>query len=405
VKVFCPSCGNTIEFRYDDSFVRVCDACHSALLRSDRGLDSLGQFSDLLPAGSGLELRDHGRWQGQSFELVGRTEYRHPAGGSWEEWYLRFDDGRWGWLSYAEGRSALTFPSALGAELPAFEALTPGARLELNGLELTVAERNQAQLASAAGEIPFPLSAGEVVRFVDLSDGQGRFATLDYGQPGTSAAPQLYVGRALSLLELGLRPRPPAEVPAGASTGERLACPNCAGSIELRLPGSSKSVVCPYCASVLDCEGPLAILSRLQQSSERRPPIALGAQATFEGTRYTVTGRLRRGVLYEGTRIDWDEYLLHAPAVGYRWLVCSDGHYSFVAEVSPAAVQSAQPEQARYGGRDFRLFDRGEATVSEAYGEFYWRVSAGEAVQTRDYIAPPLMLSRVCTASPALTRQ
>ena len=42
MKTACPSCGAEVEFRYDDSFVRVCDACHSALLRADRGIDTLG---------------------------------------------------------------------------------------------------------------------------------------------------------------------------------------------------------------------------------------------------------------------------------------------------------------------------------------------------------------------------
>jgi hypothetical protein len=399
VKLFCPSCGNAIEFRYDDSFVRVCDACHSAVLRSDRGIESLGRFSDLAAAASGLELRDRGQWQGQSFDLAGRAEYRHSRGGSWEEWYLRFDDGRWGWLSYAEGRWALTFPSALDSEPPAFEALPPGARLQLRGLEFQVLERNQAQLASASGEIPFSFSPGETARFVDLGDGQGRFATLDYAAPGASEVPQLFVGRSVDFAQLGLRARAPAE-PAATGAGERLACPQCGGSVELRLPGSSKSVVCPYCAAVLECEGPLAILSLQAQGEARRPPIPLGARATFAGTEYTVTGRLRRAVSVDGTEFEWDEYLLHAPQVGYRWLVCSQGHYSFVREIAPGAVvertDSFLPQEhfALCNERSFRLFERAEAKVSEAYGEFYWRVSAGESVQTRDYVKPPWMLSR-----------
>ena len=48
MKAACPSCGADIEFRYDDSFVRVCDYCRTAVLRTDRGLDTLGKFADLV---------------------------------------------------------------------------------------------------------------------------------------------------------------------------------------------------------------------------------------------------------------------------------------------------------------------------------------------------------------------
>jgi len=405
VRLFCPSCGAALEFRYDDSFVRVCASCHSAVARTDRGIDTLGQFADLAPSGSGLELGASGRYQGQPFVLAGRAEYAHPAGGSWEEWFIKLGDGRWGWLSHAEGRWAVLFRTAAARQLPAFEALAPGERLSLGqGVELAIGEHAVASARGAEGELPFLFRPGALVRFVDASDDQGRVATVDYGEHGASEGPELYLGRWVSPAELGLgvaeaaarRSAEPSRAPAG--TGQRLACPNCGGSIELRVPGRSLSVACPYCGSLLDCEGPLSILARLAEVDAGRPAIPLGAVGRFEGVAYTVTGRLRRQAKYPGGVFDWEEYLLYAPDAGYRWLVNARGHYSFVTPLPPGAAIEGDGG-ARYRGTSFKLFDRGRAEVTHVWGEFYWKVALGEAVDTADFIAPPAMLSRERSAS------
>lgn len=400
MKLFCPSCGTAVEFRFDDSFVRVCPSCRSAIARTDRGIDTLGAFSDLAPAASGLSLSETGSWQGQPFELAGRAEYVHPAGGSWEEWFLKLADGRWAWLSHAHGTWALTFPTAPSRELPGFEQIEPGMVLRLGaapGVPLTVGERSAGTLQSAEGELPFLFVPGSPNRFVDASDDKGRFATLDYGPPGESDAPSVYLGRRTNLAQLGLRlPEAPAAAlePRVAGTGQRLACPNCGGSIELRLPGRSLTVTCAYCGSLLDCEGPLAILARRSEVEPGDSPIALGAIGTFDGVSYTVIGRLRRQARYDGGFAAWDEYLLYAPGPGYRWLVRAQGHYSFVTPLSPGAVVADGPRSVRHQGRVFKLFDRGKAEVSGVWGELYWKASLGESVETADYVAPPALLSR-----------
>ena len=92
--------------------------------------------------------------------------------------------------------------------------------------------------------------------------------------------------------------------------GDRLACPNCGGSIQLVVPERSLSVACSYCGSILDCEGPLAILSK-QERRDSPQPFPLGASAEFEGVRYVVTGRLRRRAVYDEVTIEWDEWLLY----------------------------------------------------------------------------------------------
>jgi uncharacterized protein DUF4178 len=402
VKLYCPSCGAALEFRYDDSFVRVCGSCHSAIARTDRGIDTLGRFADLAPAGTGLSLGRAGRWQGQPFSLAGRAEYAHPAGGSWEEWFIKLADGRWGWLSHAQGEWVLSFRSAQARPMPSFEQVPPGTRLTLGaepGVTLTAGERNVAHLTGAEGELPFLVAPGSASRFVDASDERGRFATLDYGPPGEAAEPEVYLGRIVRFEELGLSTSVSAQPVLPARAGERLACPSCGGSIALRVPERSLSVACPYCGSLLDCEGPLAVLARQGEVDPGEPALLLGAVARFDGARYTVTGRLRRQARYPEGFVEWEEYLLYSPEEGYRWLVDARGHFSFVTPLPAGAIELESSDSARYAGARFALFDRGVAEVSGVWGEFYWKVSLGESVQTADYIAPPAMLSRESSES------
>jgi NMD protein affecting ribosome stability and mRNA decay len=54
MKTTCPQCGAEIEFRFDDSFVRVCGHCRAAVTRTDRGVETLGKIADLMPMQSPL---------------------------------------------------------------------------------------------------------------------------------------------------------------------------------------------------------------------------------------------------------------------------------------------------------------------------------------------------------------
>ena len=389
--VRCPTCGADVEFRYDDSFVRVCGHCRSAVVRTDRGPETLGTFADLAPMASQLKLFSEGRYGSTGFLLIGMAQLRHAAGGVWQEWYAKLDGGQWAWLSEAQGRIYLTFERP-DVTVPSIAALAPGTQLELAGAPFTVAERGTATYTSALGEIPYRLVPGSSFQFADLSDGRGGFATIDYNDG--SEPPAVYLGYQVTPQGLGLsggEAAAPAAQLATPAPGARLACPNCNGSLELRVPDQTLRVACPYCNSLVSVEGgTLSIIAK--QAKQGKLAIALGAKATFADGELTVVGYVGRSAYVDGTWWPFEEYLLYAPGVGYRWLVCSDGHWSYVQPVASGAVSVGLG--AKYDGVSFQRFLDAELRVDRVLGEFYWRVQAGERVRGEDYIAPPAMLSR-----------
>src|SRR5256714_12653235 len=124
----CPACGAQVIFKTGSSVVVVCEFCTSVVARTDRGVEDVGKVADIVESGSPLEVNLRGVFLGVAFELTGRTQVRHAAGGFWDEWCAAFADGRWGWLAEAQGRFFLTFRLQVPAPtaLPPFESVRLG---------------------------------------------------------------------------------------------------------------------------------------------------------------------------------------------------------------------------------------------------------------------------------------
>ena len=127
------------------------------------------------------------------------------------------------------------------------------------------------------------------------------------------------------------------------------------------------------------------------------PPLRLGSKGVFEGHEMVICGYMVRSTYCDGEAYYWDEYLLYNPRVGFRWLVDSDGHWSYVEPVGVADVE-AGTYYAKHQGRSYRAFDDVGSQVEFVLGQFYWNVEPGERVEMRDFTSPPYTLAEEKTA-------
>jgi Zn-finger nucleic acid-binding protein len=392
----CPSCAAPIEFKAGSTIVLVCPFCRSAISRTDRNLEDLGKVAEIAESESPLKIGLKGKFKEHRFELTGRAQNRHEAGGFWDEWYATFSNGWVGWLAEAQGKFYLTFyqPLPAGVTVPAFETLQIGQTItEIPNQSFVVTEKGTATAVAADGEIPYKLIPNEQSNYADLSGKGGAFGTIDY----STNPPWVFVGQEVSLAEIGLADAKSARREARRVAVGAMGCPNCGGSLELNAPDKAERVTCPYCNSLLDVnQGNLKFLRSLAKI-ENPFVLPIGAEGIFkDNVKFKIIGAVVRSVKIEEMKYFWHEYLLYNSHVGFRWLTHSDNHWNFVEPVNAAEVV-AVGNTVSYKGRSFKIFQDAPATVEYVQGEFYWRVEQGEIVRAIDFIAPPLMLSQEIT--------
>ena len=175
-----------------------------------------------------------------------------------------------------------------------------------------------------------------------------------------------------------------------------LSCPQCGAAIELRTLDQAQSVVCSSCGSILDARDPnLALIQAFQAKQKFEPQIPLGTRGTLKGDKWEVVGYQVRSITVDDTSYYWDEYLLFNPYKGFRYLTQYDGHWNDVQ------VVKAAPQELKSGSRPmvilyketFKHFQTATATTEFVLGEFPWQVRVGDRAETRDFVAPPRMLS------------
>lgn len=386
----CPACGAPIQFGLGSSIAKVCEFCHATVLRTDRGLQNLGKVADLADTPSLIAVGDQGTLAGRPFAVLGRVQLDQGMG-PWDEYYVAFDYGSaWGWLAYAQGRWHVTTLSQ-PVSVPPWSVLTLEQDVPLGPLgPFRVAEIKTGTIRSAEGELPGAFPAGFVRYYADCYGPNGQFATLDYDDGNKPAA--LFAGYIFAEPQLVVSQAGPRTVNKVKTS--HIKCPSCGGEVPKLGGDRSERLGCPYCGAVSDIAEQRIISQQERMLGE--PSIPIGSRGTFNGTEYLCLAYLRRSSNFEGERYTWEEFLLFAPSIGYRWLVDDpeEGWY-WAAAISPADLDLRRmPEAVDYLGRGFAQRNQNEARVDFVLGEVYWKCAVGETVQVSDYTAKDDVLSR-----------
>ena len=386
----CPACGAPVVFKSSASFHGVCEFCRSTLVRHGGSLENLGRMADLLEDASPIQLGTEGRYQGVHFATVGRIQLRYAAG-VWNEWHVLFDDMRGGWLSDANGEYTISFLTPPRAALPAFAGIMPNDAVSLAGRDFIVSNREEAMCIAGEGELPFAFGAGYAAPLVDLREADGKgFASIDYSE----TPPLVFVGESLPFASFGFANLRGEAATKAAGVVRALNCPRCGSAIGIH-DKAVQSVACPSCLTVLEHDNAsLKVLQKAAAATRIEPLIPLGSVGRFLNQDWTVIGFQERAVTVDGKDYPWQEFLLHHPQEGFRWLVESTGHWSWVSPVANPPRYQVGQAAAIYKGEEFRRFSTGSAVTRFVIGEFNWKVEVGETWELIDFVAPPQMLSR-----------
>ena len=387
VVLSCGNCGADVPITSPATVTVTCGHCGTLSHRSDVDLESIGEVACPAPLTSRFEIGTEGRLEGRAFVVRGQIQLDHGAG-LWNEWAAESDEG-WIWLAEAQGEIQM-FEEVADTVIPAFDpSLVAGDHVQVgDGRPWTLRERGEGTVMTFKGEFPIRMTPGTRTKYVDLVRGASEVATLDFTRSGT---PEFLRGRLVQPSELHINPSTAPDYTPSRLESIDVRCPNCGGTIEVQDSERALGLGCQHCGTLLERANQLEAFSAVEGEAKIRsiPAIPIGAVGVVQGEEITVLGFLERSVTSEGVRYPWHEYLGRNSQGQYRWLVESNGHWTFARPVVRTQLE-ADGAHLEIAGNRARMASSSAATVDAVLGEFYWQVRVGDTVQTRDYIAPSI---------------
>ena len=374
--------------------------------------------------------------------MVGRVRYAYNRG-FWDEWFLLFDDGSQRWIS--EDEDNLQISRLKKKRLPAsrFVKAEPGSHVTIEAERYHVNEKGVAECIGGEGQLPFVVEPGEKTPFLDISHGSKITGSVEFTEAGDV---RLYLGKSLdkSEIEINVQGKQYGSeavegaskakfVQASADKPESYNCYACGGTLPAQ--GAEASVECGYCgtannpakasgtcpeckisvaipggdaAATVTCpgchtsfEGSGAVLSTQEASS--RPSGALlkvGQRGVVDDIDYVVTGWIFSHGKEDGWAFTSWEYMLYNPDVGYRWLVCSDDHYSIAKPIPPIDEEAATTlksgfagDKLSHHGRKYKISGRGSSSIHWVEGQLPYVAKVNDGSEYCDAAKAPYLLS------------
>ncbi|XDD49881.1 DUF4178 domain-containing protein [Leptospira sp. WS92.C1] len=417
LELSCPNCGAPIPFQSKASIYGVCPNCKTLTLQKNQTLESLGKAGELVPDLSPIQIGTSGKTKdGIGFQVVGRIQQRYSLG-TWNEWHAISHDGTSIWLAEAQGQFMITQlkPTSQDEIFPEHDAiqnldsppdvyfissrtskqpLRAGDTLDIDKETWMIREIGVATCVAGEGELPVGFRTGTTSVLLDLANDQGWFATLDY-----SHFPPLYFRGMIYNFDqiqfINLRD-PKAFIGfQKVEQAKAIQCLGCGASLSQRSPDFSKSVGCEYCGTVMDTsKDELKILSKFQEVIKDKVFLPPGTKLALKGKECEVLGVVKKSVHADGQIFPWTEYLLHFTG-GYYWLNETNGHWTIFEPVPfiPRTIPGSYPPKKNFQKEEYKLFNSSNARTDFAFGEFYYKIHAGDSAELADFIAPPKMLS------------
>lgn len=168
-------------------------------------------------------------------------------------------------------------------------------------------------------------------------------------------------------------------------------CINCSAPISLRGKAMTVAVVCPSCKTYFRIGASKNEKVIFNDSEE--PCIAIGSKGIIDDKKYEVFGfTVKKEQKY---KYKWREYLLFNPFMGYAYLSEYDGHWNFIWPVEDDPVKGLNSGSFRYESREYKLFQKYNADVVCARGEFFFdEVEMTAATLNYEYISPPFVFGQ-----------
>lgn len=381
----CPSCGAGHTLANPGILTLVCDYCQTTIFIEDEAA-SAGEKSIVAEPRSVLSVGATGTVAGAEVLILGRVQFDW-GGGRWDEWFAT-GPGQDLWLVEDERRYSLE-RQVTGLSVP--HDATLGTQLWFEGRVFEVTETRVARCVGGEGQLPRTIGVGEEYAYLDAIelDGDG-VLSIERGADGEVVA---FLGEDVAPQDLrfGDVSLPP---PMDFTEGAAIQCSSCGAGFTLPAQESVVTAVCTSCGTQLELTpGGQTILG--VNPGRWDFPLKVGDQGALDGVTWEIVGRL---LYQEGFGEHTREYLLWAKGHGYRWLAEYEGSWTLQQATrrgpEKTVVEMAWPRyQAKFAGRTWTCFERGNTTLIHVDGALPWRATVGDRGEYLDFIDPPHVFS------------